>query len=251
MRACQTRARVPRVLWLALCALLVLQVGYRAAQPPPAVRVRPLPSPPSLTQARLAALGDPVLLAKSVMLWLQAFDRQPGVSVAFRELDYDALARWLELVLALDPGAELPLLAASRIYAEVPDPARSRRMLALVHREFAADPGRRWPWLAHAVYVARHRLHDDALALVYARSLARAGAPAIPDWARQLEIFVLEDLGELQAARVLLGGLLASGNLRDRQQEAFLRERLAELETRIAMHHGCGTSVENSSCMSK
>ncbi|HSB49660.1 MAG TPA: hypothetical protein VLD15_09100, partial [Burkholderiales bacterium] len=51
------------------------------------------------------------------------------------------------------------------------------------------------------------------------------------NWARQMRIFILEDLGELEAARVLLGGLLASGEVTEPKEIHFLMERLKELET--------------------
>jgi hypothetical protein len=85
------------------------------------------------------------------------------------------------------------------------------------------------------VFIAKHRLKDQRLALRYARALARyADEPAIPDWAKQMQIFVLEDMGELESAKVLLGGLLESGKISDPHERWFLSQRLAELEARIA-----------------
>jgi hypothetical protein len=49
-----------------------------------------------------------------------------------------------------------------------------------------------------------------------------------------MEIFVLEDMNELEAARIMLGGMLASGQLRDPGERRFLKERLDELERRLA-----------------
>jgi hypothetical protein len=45
-----------------------------------------------------------------------------------------------------------------------------------------------------------------------------------------MEIFILEDMDELAAARILLGGLLESGAIRDPAEARFLRQRLEELE---------------------
>ncbi len=215
---------------IALLVLLSAHVMWRSQLPTPATAMGRLPSPPLLAIARVQALGDAIAWSKFTLLWLQAFDTQAGTSIALRDLDYGRVIGWLALCLRLDPSAQYPLLAASRLYAEIPDPARSRQMLNFVRTAFAADPARRWPWLAHAVYVARHRLHDQALALEYARALAAAGAPQIPHWARQLEIFVLEDLGELEAAKVLLGGLLASGQITDPHEQRLLSARLQSLE---------------------
>jgi hypothetical protein len=49
-----------------------------------------------------------------------------------------------------------------------------------------------------------------------------------------MEIFILEDMNELEAAKVVLGGLLASGRIRDPAEARFLKERLDALEARAA-----------------
>jgi hypothetical protein len=180
------------------------------------------------------------------MLWLQAFDNQPGVSVPFAELDYGRVERWLERILALDPSGQYPLLAASRLYGEVAAPERQRRMFELVYREFLRDPDRRWPWLAHAAIMAQHRLRDLPLALRYAGAITdRATGPGVPAWARDMTVLVLERMGELDAARFLIGGLLDSGRVRDPHEIRFLDQKLRELEGSPRAAQGVG-SVEKS-----
>lgn len=228
-------ASVPWPTVAVLIAALAAQLTWASLRRGPAVSVSPLPMPPSVTALRVVSLNEPALAARLMMLWLQAYDYQPGVSLPFRSLDYAAVEAWLAHMLELDPGFQYPLLAAARLYGEVDDAPRQRRMLDFIARSFAADPARRWPWLAHAVYLAKHRLQDPALALRLAETLATADpTAAIPDWARQMRIFVLEDMGELESAKVLLGGLIASGHIVDRHERHFLSERLAELERRSA-----------------
>jgi hypothetical protein len=41
-------------------------------------------------------------------------------------------------------------------------------------------------------------------------------------------------MNELEAAKIMLGGLLASGRLQDPGERRFLKERLDELERRLA-----------------
>ena len=80
----------------------------------------------------------------------------------------------------------------------------------------------------------KHRLHDQAFALSLAERLAaHRDNLAIPSWASQMHIFVLEDMGELESAKVLLGGLLESGQISDPHERWFLSKRLAELEARL------------------
>jgi len=72
------------------------------------------------------------------------------------------------------------------------------------------------------------------LARRYAADIERlATDPGIPLWARQMEIFILEDMNELEAAKILLGGLLAAGRITDPQERRFLQGRLEELERRL------------------
>ncbi|HYC44783.1 MAG TPA: hypothetical protein VED01_04785 [Burkholderiales bacterium] len=163
------------------------------------------------------------------MLRLQAFDNQPGISIPFRALDYEAVLAWLATALRLDPRSQYPLMIASHVYARVPDEAKQRLMLDFVYREFLGDPDRRWRWLAHAAIIAKHRLKDMPLALAYAEAITR-NAGAARSWARQMRIFILEDMGETEAAAVLLGGLLHSGEVTDPAEIHFLTERLQQLE---------------------
>src|SRR5260221_8186919 len=142
---------------------------------------------------------------------------------------------WREATLALDRRSEYPLFAAARVFAESPAPQQDRMALEFLYRQFFIDPDRRWPWLAHAALLAKHRLHDLPLARRYAAAIERnARSPAVPLWARQMEVFILEDMNELEAARVLFGAMLESGASHDPAEARFLRLRLEELERRVA-----------------
>lgn len=219
------------VRWL-LPAMLLAQIAFRLAEPSPAAVAAQLGPPPAVNSLRLAALGEPIGLAVALTLRLQAFDTQPGISIPFRELDYPNVVRWLDRIAMLDPLSAYPLLLASQVYSQVPDDAKQRIILEFVFDKFREDPVRRWHWLAHASIIAKHRLGDPQLALTYARAIAtEANDPTVPSWARQMHIFLLEDLGEHEAAKILLGGLLASGTVTDANEARFLMERLKALES--------------------
>jgi hypothetical protein len=218
-------AAVPRWAWIALAASLVLQFALQGALGRPRVGAGELPPAPPAEVLRLAAFGEAPALARLAMLYVQAFEL-PG-------LDYARLTAWLRSALALDPRSQYPLFSAARVYAETSDPARARTALEFVYEQFLLDPDRRWPWLAHAALLAKHRLKDLALARRYAAAIDRhTKAGDVPLWARQMEIFILEDMNELEAARVMLGGLLASGQITDPAELRFLRERLEALEAK-------------------
>jgi hypothetical protein len=218
---------------------LAAQIAFRASAPAPRARAEELPVAPSIGVLRLASFGDPVALAKGLMLYLQAFDYQSASKVPYRDLDYDRLEAWLARVLELDPLAQYPLMAASRLYAEVPDESKQRSMLEFIYRQFLLDPNRRWPWLAHATALAKHRLHDLPLALRYARAIQQhAVAANVPLWARQMEAFILEDMDELETARLIIGGYIQSGDVKDPGELRFLEERLKALESRSRQEGG-------------
>ena len=235
---------VPRGV-LALLALgLVAQITLRAAAPSPKPSAGDLPPAPGIGTLRLASFGEPLALAKGLMLYLQAYDYQSGTRVPYRDLDYDRLETWLARILELDPRGQYPLLAASRLYAEVPDEAKQRSMLEFIYREFLRDPNRRWPWLADATLIAKHRLHDLPLARRYAQAIQRyAVAQNVPLWARQMEIFILEDMNEFEAARVIIGGYLQSQAIKDPAELRFLEQHLKELEERARNGAGIPKSV--------
>jgi len=198
-----------------------------------------LPPAPSIAVLRLASFGDPIALAKVLMLYLQAFDYRSDNRIPYQSLDYGRLEGWLSRILELDPRGQYPLLAASRLYAEVPVETKQRQMLDFVYRQFFVDPNRRWPWLAHATLIAKHRLHDLALASHYAAAIQRyATGKDVPAWAKQMEVFILEDMNELEAARIMIGGIILSGRVKDPAELKFLDRRLKELEARIAAKKG-------------
>lgn len=227
-------AAVPGWITCLLAIALALQAATQFVQRSRAPSAAEFPNAPSAQALQLAALGEPAALSRLAMIWLQAFDSGGENALPYRQLDYTRLVAWLRAILAIDPRSEYPLFAASRIYAEVADPAKARLMLDFIAREFAADPNRRWPALAHAALLAKHRLKDLPLARRYAAAIQqRATADAVPLWAKQMEVFILEDMNELEAARVMLGGLLAAGRIRDAEERRFLQGRLEELERRL------------------
>ena len=208
-----------------------LQVGISFTLPKPSGKASELQPPPSTSTLKLIGLGESTVVAQIMTLYLQSFDTQPGVSIRYVDLDYSRVIEWLKAILASDPSSQYPLLMASHLYAQVPNREKQKAMLDFVYRQFLLDPNRRWQWLAHAAVVAKHKLKDLPLSLVYADAIAKyATSTDVPSWAKQMRIFILEDMGEIESAKVLLGGLIESGTVHDEHEIRFLTGKLKALE---------------------
>ncbi len=216
--------------WIAIVLALAAQCGWshhaRRVQRSPAMLL-PAPAGPALDAF---VLGERAAASYLISLNLQSAEDQVAAASGFAALHYGHVSDWLSAALELDPAGHYPLLLASHVFSQVPDPARQRKMIDLVRLQAGKDLSTRWPWLAHASIMARHRLHDPHLALSLASDLARAPSSiAMPGWARQMAVFLHEDLGEHDAAQALLGGLLHSGTVHDANEARFLTRRLGAL----------------------
>ncbi len=217
--------------WVLAVFLLALAAhgALRLMEPRPQATAAALEAPLPDAALRALSLGEPQVLSQALTLYLQAFDNQPGISIPFAALDYSRVSAWLKAALALDPAAQYPLMMASQLYGQVPDEARQRAMCEFVQQRFTENPNARWRWLAHCAIMARHRLKDMPLALRYAEDIAQRAGKA-SGWARQMRIFLLEDMGEAERAAVLLGGLLANKEVSDAKELHFLTEQLEKLK---------------------
>ena len=218
---------VPRSVIFLLVFSLLVQIAWHAQQTKTEVKASDLSTAPSTEILQFFSFGDPLALSRLLMLRLQSFDYQPGISIPFLQLDYDKVVSWLNAIAELDPNSQYPLLAAARIYAKVLDPEKKRMMLEFVHKRFLLNPDVQWPAMAHAVFIAKHRLHDLDLALKYAKDIRiHVKRNDLYSWVRQMELFVLEDMGDLESARILLGGFLESGIIENEREFRFLQKRL-------------------------
>ncbi len=233
MTALSRRAGVGMLLVFALALQTQLSSGIEREW-----QVRRTPGPvPTANWLRLASLGESRSVATALALYIQSFDAQAGTVLPVRELNLEAIRNYLERASELAPEAAYPLFLASRIYATSASDHESRQFLNWVEQRFPIAPRKHWPWLAHAVHVAQHRLKDTRLAQQYANTLRLHGQHAeIPAWARDLEFFLLAKLNEYEAAQALLGGLIASGTIRDEKALAVMLRDLESIKERKGLN---------------
>lgn len=222
---------VPKsVRWFLLLTLL-MQLIWHSFQEPVVAKAEDLAPPLSTRTYVMSSLGEPIAAAKFLNLWLQAFDNQPGASISFHQLNYPRLTQWLDTILELDPEGHYPMLVASRVYGSVKDPEKQRIMMDYVFYKFNEDPNKYWRWLAHVVITAKHELKDLELALKYANALSeKATGKNVPYWAKDMKIIVLEDMGQVEAAKILVGALIDSGEITDPYELNFLTHKIQTLE---------------------
>lgn len=217
-----------------LLLALILQLLWHSLQDPVVAKAEDLAAPLSTRTYVMSSLGEPIAAAKFLNLWLQAFDNQPGASISFHQLNYPRLTEWLDTILELDPGGHYPMLVAARVYGSVQNHEKQRIMMDYVFYKFNEDPNKYWRWLAHVVITAKHELKDNELALKYANALAeKATGENVPYWAKDMKIIVLEDMGEVEAAKILVGALIESGEITDPYELNFLTHKIAILEEKM------------------
>ena len=128
---------VPRRVIVFLALAFGGQLAWHGARTDLVAVAEDLAPPPSAASLRIASMGDPLVLAKTLMLWLQAHDNQPGISIPFRALDYGVVRDWLGRILDLDPRGQYPLLAAKdRSY----DRERTKQKFGVSLKNVCHDP---------------------------------------------------------------------------------------------------------------
>jgi hypothetical protein len=203
----------------ALAAHAALAVHDRSVQ----ARWPGVPSPPPAALAPLLTLGDDQLFYRAAAFGLQNMGDGGGRTTPLAAYDYGRLDGWLRVLDQVDPAASYVPTLAGWYFGQTSKPADLRRIVAYLSAIGARDPAHNWRWLAQAVYLARHRLHDVPLALGIARHLAGLAGTAAPLWVRQMPAFVLAEVGEREAARDLLETILATDpNLPD-DERALMR----------------------------
>jgi hypothetical protein len=211
-----------------LCACLAANVLFQRLDAPAWTDVGDLETPPRLELARAASLGEGRFAGYLAILLLQNFNVSLGRATPVAAMDRRAVLGWLDLSTDLDGDSRYPLLLAARHFAETGTPEQQRCVLDWIYRRFQERPNERWPWLVHAVFAARHVLHDDALAKTYAAALrTRVTDAKAPSWVTQMDLLLRADLGEAEDARTILAGLIDAGQIRSPGELKFLESRIA------------------------
>lgn len=171
-----------------------------------------VPPPPTKAGALMMTLGDPEFSYRVLANTLQDLGNIGRDMAPLKNYNYERLGKWFFLLHELDPASDhVPFLAAYYFGAtKVPkDAAVVENYLSVVGQ---IPVGGKWRWLAHAAYLAQHRMNNLDLALDLAYKLKKMSEQGVemPQWARQMPAFVLTVKGNREASKKLMENMLVT-----------------------------------------
>lgn len=178
---------------------------------------------PSESLVGVMSLGDDQLFYRAAALGLQNEGDWAGELTPLTDYDYTRLAAWFTLLSRIDPHSQYAPTLAGYYYGQSRNPEQVRLIVEYLRRLAEDNPRRQWRWLAYGVYLARHRIKDQSLALDLAYQLAALPVAGLPIWTRQLPAFVLADTGDKEAARDILEAILDSTPDLQKSEQYFMR----------------------------
>lgn len=211
------------VLLVAVLAQMALWWNTRAVAP----RSEGLREPPAMGEIDMLAMGDRQYFFRSHALELQVGGDLGGRVTPLTDYDYERLYRWFTLLDHADRRSNMVPTLAGYLYGNTPKVEGLRPVIRYLREHARSDPQRKWRFMAHAVWLASHKLGDQALALDVAEELA-ALPVRMPVWTRQLRAFILADRGEKETARDILRVILATDPNLAPQERHFIERYIAE-----------------------
>ena len=220
----RVRIRALLVLLLAVMAQQALWWNTRVLFP----RGDVLAAPPSVAEVAVLSLSDPQFFFRQRTMDLQVAGDLGGRVTPLTDYDYALLYRWWKLLDAVDSRSNYTTTLAGYFYSQTLRTEDVRYVIAYLREHTRQDPGRNWRWLAHAAWLARHKVNDMKLALDVAEELAALDVPDIPIWTKQLRAFVLAEVGDREAARDLIRAILGSDAKIPKEERFFMQRFLEE-----------------------
>ena len=189
-----------------------------------------VPPVPSRAGAIAMSLGDNEFSYRLLAIMLQNFGDVGRDITPLKDYNYQKLGQWFHLLHSLDPVSDhIPLLAAN-YFGGTLVPKDVAYVVDYLKVAGNMRIGEKWRWLAQAAYLAQHRLNDLDMALGFAyqlQNMNREGV-AMPQWARQMPVFVLKYRGEKEASRHLMENLLVTDKTMEPNEVNFMRLYLTE-----------------------
>ena len=191
-----------------------------------------VPPAPTQTGAKSITLGDDEFSFRFLGLALQNFGEMGIYNIPLKDYNYNDLRDWFFLLNSLDPVSDhVPMLAAN-YFGGTSVPEQAAEVVKYLNVIGSIPVGQKWRWLAHASYLAQHKVGDLELALKYAYGLQKMSEERpeldMPQWARQMPVFILNNRGEKEASRKLMENLIVTEKNIHPTEVNFMRIYLME-----------------------
>lgn len=221
-----------RLRWInrALAGALGLNLLFWLASHDTYSRWAGVPPVPDREGALAMTLSDAQFSFRFGAMTLQNLGNSGGQVTPIRDYDYQKLAGWFALLDGLDPASDhVPMLAAY-YFGATTVPEDVGVVVDYLARAGDSPVGTKWRWLAHAVFLARHRMDNLPLALDLAYKLAKLQTvdDEMPLWARQMPAFVLSAGGDHEDARKIIENILLTAPDLHPNEVNFMRVYLEE-----------------------
>lgn len=189
-----------------------------------------VPPVPTMNGALASGLGDHEFAYRFFAISLQNFGNVGRDFSPLKNYDYGRLGQWFDLLDTLDPLSDHVPQLASNYFGASRVPAHAAVVAKYLGRVGNTPYKNKWRHLAQAAYLAQHRMNDMDLALHYAEQLQKLNAEGkpMPQWARQMAVFVYRARGEKDKARALMEKFLVTDPTDVPEEINFMKLYLTE-----------------------
>lgn len=189
-----------------------------------------VPPVPTRQGAAMMMLGDEQFSFRFGALTLQNLGDGGGRVTPIKDYDFNKLGKWFWLLNALDPASEHVPLITAFYFGGAPDPQQIKVVVDYLAYVGQNPAGEKWRWLAHAAYLALHKMKDPGLALDLAYKLSKMKPLSgdLPGWARQMPAFILKKQGQTESAREFIERVFVEGGVTNVNEINFMRAWLVE-----------------------
>lgn len=221
-------ARIHRIK-IVFALLLGLNLAFWAGSRDVYSKWEGVPPVPSPRGAITMTLGDPEFSYRFLAITLQNLGDTGRDITPLKGYNYERLGQWFFLLHQLDPASDHVPMVAAYYFGGTRVPKDAAQVVKYLSTAGNIPVGEKWRWLAHAAFMAQHKMHDLTLALDLAYKLAKMPNSAeMPQWARQMPAFILSEKGDKAAARKLMENMLVTEKNMHPNEINFIKAYLIE-----------------------
>jgi hypothetical protein len=168
-----------------------------------------VPPAPKMLSAHMSYLSDDIFGYRVWGMALQNYGNV-GRAQALKDYNFAYLEDWFFLMDKLDPKSRFMPFLAAYYFSATQNPDQLPHVIKYLEMVGERPGPNNWQWMAQAIYLARHRMHDMNEALRLVHVMGSLYQPGMPLWVRNMEPMVKSDMGDRQAAYYLSLEILKS-----------------------------------------